>query len=284
MFSHISHAWHRRLTSETKALPIVRQGASFGRALRTATACKPRRGAAAAVVLLCGAIGVLLSTRTCFAGLSAPNGHRVAPNLRGQALHAVPPIQFNDKAGSAVPLRDMAPDGTANMEEYLKTLGYTDADMSKDGLPLLTLLPDNITPEWILTSFLLPGLAFFVFNLLTTPLQDKLMGKGDYEVDYSGKSGFIYEALAEAGLVEKLDDKTKEKLVRPVEPEEPDFPAFGSLENLRAERSDDIMNKRREEFESLTGGGAATELAEAQKKAEEKTKEAPSKPATKETL
>jgi len=117
------------------------------------------------------------------------------------------------------------------VDEYLAASGYDVEAAKASSLPLLDWLPPitELTPQWIFFNFLLPALALFLVNLASTPLQDKLLFGKEYEIDWSGRSGRLFQLLFGGDPLAVPDAPT-------------DMKVGGDLEELRQRRAQEEIS------------------------------------------
>lgn len=116
-----------------------------------------------------------------------------------------------------------------SVDEYLRAAGYDMESMkaaNSGGIEnILNYQPplNELTPMWIATYILLPAFVIFLITLVTTPLQDKILGEDSYKIDWTGKSGRLYQLF---NAEDPLD-------VPPL----PSAMEFGKLDEIRKARA-----------------------------------------------
>merc|ERR1719215_2081968 len=99
-----------------------------------------------------------------------------------------------------------------SVEEYLAANGLEPEANAAGGLPILDSLPADLSPQWLFTYFFLPALGVGALSFFTAPLQEKLMTGKDMDVDWSGRSGRIWQIFNSDDPLQVPDAESDMKL------------------------------------------------------------------------
>lgn len=94
------------------------------------------------------------------------------------------------------------------MRQYLgKDVNFSsEGDLVEQWFGFFPSSTDELFP-WVLTKAIPISFVLFVLSVVTTPLMDKAMGE-EYDIDWSGKSGRLYQTLKSWGWVSDDDEET----------------------------------------------------------------------------